>query len=236
MPVESHAAQSPASRARTRRSLIQLGSLLAMTLVVVGVFAMFSVWSLNRAHVANGRQASEFLFALDEGRSAQTLFKIQVQEWKDVLLRGAIEADFTGHVDAFKANEARVQEQLIGLVARADQLGLPDMARNARALGDEHKQLGQAYRAALERGRATVWDPFAIDRSVQGIDRKLNKELDDLAAALLTENERRRLDVARREADRYETLRSFMGWSIAISIGLVGLVLRTALRRRTDLG
>ena len=66
--MEGHASQSPALRARLRRSLIQLGSLLAMTLVVVGVFAMFSVWSLNRTHVVNNREALEFLYTLDARR------------------------------------------------------------------------------------------------------------------------------------------------------------------------
>ncbi len=68
--MDIHASQSPALRARLRRSLIQLGSLLAIALVVVGVFAMFSVWSLNRAHVAGNDEASRFLHALADDHKA----------------------------------------------------------------------------------------------------------------------------------------------------------------------
>lgn len=232
--METHASQSPALRARIRRSLIQLGSLLAIALVVVGVFAMFSVWSLNRAHVTNNEQASRLMFALDDGRSAQTLFKIQVQEWKNILLRGASEADFKHHLDAFTADEAKVQQHLESLAVRAEELGLPHLATGARAMAREHRSLGGKYRMALADGRKVPWDPFAIDRHVRGIDRALNDALDNVAVSLLAETERRRAEVIREEDERYRTLRAFMGWSIAVSIGIVGLVLWTALRRRPD--
>ena len=232
--MDTHASQSPALRARIRRSLIQLGSLLAIALVVVGVFAMFSVWSLNRAHVANNEQASRLMFALDDGRSAQTLFKIQVQEWKNILLRGSSESDFKHHLDAFTADEAKVQQHLASLAARADALGLPQMAMGARAMAREHEALGRTYRTALAEGRAAPWDPFAIDRQVRGIDRALNEALDQVAASLLAETEHRRAETARQEDARYRTLRAFMGWSIAAALGIVGLVLWTALRRRPD--
>lgn len=231
--MDIHASQSPALRARLRRSLIQLGSLLAIALVVVGVFAMFSVWSLNRAHVAGNEETSKFLFALDDGRSAQTQFKIQVQEWKNVLLRGSNEADLIRHLKAFEVNEASVQKHLMSLSKRSGELGLPDMSLAARRMADEHATLGETYRAALASGRTGPWDPFSIDRRVRGIDRPLNDALDSVAAALLTETERRRTEAAAREAGRYQTLRDFMGWSVAIAIAMVGLVLWTALRRRT---
>lgn len=230
--MEVHASQSPALRARLRRSLIQLGSLLAIALVVVGVFAMFSVWSLNRAHVANTAQTSGFLFALDEGRSAQTQFKIQVQEWKNILLRGSDEADFTRHMNAFVADETKVQKHLLRLSERADELDLPDIALAARRMAGEHRVLGGTYRAALASGRTGPWDPSAMDRRVRGIDRALNDDLDNVAARLLGETERRRTNAAARETDRYHTLRDFIGWSVAVAIGMVGLVLWTALRRR----
>jgi hypothetical protein len=213
---------------------MQLGSLLAIALVVVGVFAMFSVWSLNRAHVANAEQAVKFLFALDDGRSAQTQFKIQVQEWKNILLRGAVEADYQRHLKAFETDEAGVERRLASLESRARGLGLPDLAMDSRRMIAEHRSLGTAYRAALEAGRAGKWDPFAIDRRVRGIDRSLNEALDNVAAMLLAETERRRVEAARREAARYATLRNFMGWSVAVAIAMVGLVLWTALRRRTE--
>ncbi len=231
--MDIHASQSPALRARVRRSLIQLGSLLAIALVVVGVFAMFSVWSLNRAHMASNEETSKFLFALDDGRSAQTQFKIQVQEWKNILLRGSDEADFTRHMKAFETNEAKVQRHLWSLSERAEELGLPDMALAARRMADEHKALGATYRAALDSGRSGPWDPFAIDKRVRGIDRALNDALDNVAATLLAETKKRRTDAAAREAGRYHTLRDFMGWSVAVAIAMVGLVLWTALRRRT---
>ncbi|MEN3976815.1 hypothetical protein [Emcibacter sp. SYSU 3D8] len=228
-----HASQSPALRARLRRSLIQLGSLLAIALVVVGVFAMFSVWSLNRAHLANEAVASQFLFALDDGRSAQTHFKIQVQEWKNILLRGSQEQDYTHHFDAFEHEESEVQTRLASLEERARGVDLPQLASTAQDLADEHRSLGETYRNALERGRRMAWDPFAIDQQVRGIDRSLNDGLDQVAEALLSATAERRTNAARQERGRYHALRDFMGWSVAGAIAMVGLVLWTALRRRT---
>ena len=232
--MDVHATHSPVLRARLRRSLIQLGSLLAIALVVVGVFAMFSVWSLNRAHTANYAVASEFLHALDDGRSAQTHFKIQVQEWKNILLRGAAEADRERHFTAFEMEEAEVGRRLDSLVRRAVDLDLPELAVGARALSEDHRAMGEEYRRALKTGLAGTWDPFAMDRQVRSIDRALNNGLDEVAETLLEATEHRRQEAAREEERRYRTLRDFMGWSVAIAIAMVGLVLWTALRHRAD--
>jgi hypothetical protein len=229
--MEAQAAHSPALRARLRRSLIQLGGLLAIALVVVGVLAMFSVWSLNRAHVDNNRVAAQAMHALNDGRSAQTLFKIQVQEWKNVLLRGADAADFKKHFQAFQDNERQVQTHLFDLARRAQALGLKAMSAEALALEKDHRGLGEQYRAALRTGHEGNWNPFAIDQDVRGIDRQLNTELDKIAEELLHHSEVRRIEAARAEEERYEALSHFLGWSIAIAVGIVGLVLWTALRR-----
>src|SRR5262245_2205530 len=121
-------AQSPAMRARARRSLIQLGGLLALTLIVIGVFALFCVWSLNRTHVANQRRATEVLLALDDGRSVQAIFKIQVQEWKNVLLRGDSAAAFKTHFASFEEYERSVQARLNSLATRAERIGSDALA------------------------------------------------------------------------------------------------------------
>jgi hypothetical protein len=90
-----------------------------------------------------------------------------VQEWKNVLLRGAVRTDFDAHVAAFAANERNVQARLASLAARADGLHKPEMAGRARTLAASHTALGNTYRGALDRGSSGHWDPQAIDASVR---------------------------------------------------------------------
>ncbi|MEN3950056.1 hypothetical protein [Iodidimonas sp. SYSU 1G8] len=232
--MKSSSTPSPAVRARDRRSLIQLGSLLAMSLVIVGLLALFSVWSINRDHVANQKVMTEALFALDDGRSAQTLFKIQVQEWKNLLLRGSDRTDYARYHAAFEAEETRVRERLASLGERAGTLNMTSIRDAATQALDAHADLGRSYRAALAAAREEDWRPTQLDRSVRGIDRALNTALDEIAADLLKETERRRIAIMREEADRYQSLRGFMGWCVTLSVGLVGLVLWSALRNRHD--
>src|SRR5258707_11433249 len=53
----------------------------------------------------------------DRARVMQVEFKKQVQEWKDLLLRGQNHDDFQKYKDAFKKREATVKSQAEGLLS-----------------------------------------------------------------------------------------------------------------------
>ena len=96
------------------------------------------------------------------------IFKIQVQEWKNFLLRGGDAATAERYWQAFLTREAEVDRRLQQLTGSVD----PDLQPRLQALRAQHGRLGERYRAGhtayLEHDR----DPRRGDAEVRGIDRE----------------------------------------------------------------
>lgn len=113
---------------------------------------------------------------------AQVHFKKQVQEWKNILLRGADDADLAKYTRQFKAEERAVQEATEALLAV-----LPvesEAGRAALSFQAEHRLLATRYEAGLRKFVDDRKDPFRVDRSVRGIDREPTALLDDVVAGV----------------------------------------------------
>ncbi len=119
----------------------------------------------------------------DTARIMQVTFKKQVQEWKDILLRGYNPADLSKYSTQFHADAARV----VG-IGSALQTSIADA--DARGTTQEflqaHAAMGQKYDAALRifaAGKGT--NPRQADQSVKGLDRAPTELLDKTVAALV---------------------------------------------------
>ena len=107
----------------------------------------------------------------------QREFRGQVQEWKNVLLRGHDDALRQHHLDAFDG-EGRLVEQLAkGLATSPD----PRTRDLAQAFSGLHAQLQQEYHAALQAFAEAGYDPAAGDTLVRGKDRPVATALDALS-------------------------------------------------------
>lgn len=94
----------------------------------------------------------------------QREFRGQVQEWKNVLLRGHDDALRQRHLDAFDS-EGRLVEQLArGLVASPD-IRTRELAQSFIGL---HTQLQKDYHAALQAFAEAGYDPAVGDNLVRG--------------------------------------------------------------------
>lgn len=124
-----------------------LVSLLVLLLGVIGLFALSQAYTKSDA--ALGR-----LEALHSAQvaavTAQVGFKTQVQEWKNVLLRGGNAQDYATHVARFEQREADVRAGLGALQGALTRLGLDGAA--AARLAAEHAALG----AAMPRSAASI--------------------------------------------------------------------------------
>ena len=104
------------------------------------------------------------------------LFKTQVQEWKNVLLRGRDDKARDKYWQAFQSVEAEVQ-------SKAQQLAQTLPAGPARdkvsAFASSHQTMARAYRDGFEKFRAAGFDHLAGDAAVKGIDREPAKLLQE---------------------------------------------------------
>ncbi|MFC3913030.1 methyl-accepting chemotaxis protein [Pseudaeromonas sharmana] len=118
---------------------------------------------------------------------ANLQFKIQVQEWKNVLLRGKDPANLAKYWQQFEQQESQVAATLTSLTKLADEMQSQELVTQIRRLQQEHGELGQAYRRGKEAFVAAGADPFAGDKAVKGIDREASEQMSALVAKLHTE-------------------------------------------------
>ena len=95
-------------------------------------------------------------------------FRMQIQEWKNTLLRGKDEAERAKHWAAFQKSEATVVEETRTLVA-----ALPDgeVRAQLQRFAEEHVKMGAGFRRGFEGFTAAGFDPAAGDAAVKGMDR-----------------------------------------------------------------
>ncbi|MCG6869327.1 MAG: response regulator [Gammaproteobacteria bacterium] len=122
--------------------------------------------------------------------SAQVHFKKQVQEWKNVLLRGHEPDLYDKYLNQFN-DEERVTRQeietLLELLAEDS-----DIRNTANAFYRAHKKLGVEYRDALAfYDRANEAPHIPVDERVRGIDREPTDLLDEAVNQTLEEKETR---------------------------------------------
>jgi len=161
---------------------LQILALLSGSLVLVLLIALacFQFLSSNvqayRGLLEGPLRASQLV------DQANLQFKIQVQEWKNVLLRGKQPADREKFWGQFEDQERLVQDALGSLSAMK---GLDSATRSqVDKLREEHRALGVAYRKGRDAFAAANGDPVAGDQAVKGVDRAASEQMSELVISL----------------------------------------------------
>ena len=160
----------------------KVNALSGLCLLVALAVTLSLLWWMQ----VNGRHDQEvfssYMRQMDLARVQQVNFKKQLQEWKDILLRGHDAEDFEKYHGLFLSQETLVRENgktLAGLLAQ------PSIRAKEAGFLTAHEELGRRYRSALEvfeqSGRL---DYKPADRMVLGMDRGPTDLLDDVAGAL----------------------------------------------------
>ena len=162
---------------RSQTLVLLSSSLLLMLLIALGCFKF-----LSGNIQAYQDLLSQEMLAASEVDKANLEFKAQVQEWKNLLLRGADATAADKHWNLFIDQEAKVQNSLEQLLA-VPALG-SDIQQQASYLKDEHRRLGQAYRQGRGAFLAANADSAAGDAAVKGIDRETSEQMSTLVSQL----------------------------------------------------
>jgi methyl-accepting chemotaxis protein-1 (serine sensor receptor) len=147
----------------------------AAVVLVVVFAALYGLYSLNQAITVYDTQVAGQVASERTVAGIESEFKTQVQEWKNVLLRGSNPELFDKHWQAFAKRENHVSEEAAKLAAR-----MPEGKSKALISQFEqvHQQLGVAYRKGLDAFKVANFNPSVGDASVRGIDREPSKLLE----------------------------------------------------------
>jgi diguanylate cyclase (GGDEF)-like protein/PAS domain S-box-containing protein len=117
---------------------------------------------------------------VDTSRQAHVAFLRQVQEWKDILLRGRDAALYRLHNKAFYEQFALVQKTLQELAQQLEQQGLSPT--HVDSMRRRHADMLKNYEVALAKFPLEEnSDNFhRVDMQVRGMDRELSAEFDKL--------------------------------------------------------
>ncbi|RIX48841.1 MAG: methyl-accepting chemotaxis protein [Rhodocyclales bacterium GT-UBC] len=163
-----------------RQKLLILVAIAVMALVGASLFSFVQASRLTRQLNEAIDTHATVTQAVDSARAAQVAFKTQVQEWKNILLRGKNPEAFDKHLAGFGHEEAAVRKHLENVRVALTRLGMEkrlDIAQIAATFDT----LGPAYREALKQYDRAAPDPAAtVDKLVRGIDRAPTQAIDTL--------------------------------------------------------
>ncbi|MDN3639351.1 methyl-accepting chemotaxis protein [Simiduia curdlanivorans] len=199
-----------------------------MSLVGAGLLVMFLVAEYTASSLGNSIDGYRSILAqqISYERGISNLnyqFKIQVQEWKNVLLRGTNEADREKYWQRFKDQHELIQEQARSLEQAMN--GSP-FRNQVEQFRDAHKAMFIAYNKGFEDFVFSEFNPTVGDEAVKGIDREPAKLLDEASnqIAQLVQKDANDLDV---QAQRVTTIAAF---SLIVGAVLILLALGVTLK------
>ncbi len=145
------------------------------------VAALYGVFSLNQSlklYETTVQSSNDNERAIAEVASS---FKTQVQEWKNVLLRGKDPKELEKYWASFTQHEHDVAEQTAKLLAAMPQ---SEGKLLAEKFIQAHAKMGEDYRRGLAAFKAAAFDPTVGDAAVKGMDREPSRLLNEAMASI----------------------------------------------------
>ena len=172
-----------------RRVIITVGIFIVLT-IVIGLYSLIAIVETNKRLHKSVLEGQVMAREIDTARLAQVHFKKQVQEWKNILLRGNDKDLFEKHLRAFNEEDRLVNKYLQSLSDMATTTGLsvPNIAEAIKI----HQNLEYQYREALkEYKQSDLKSAIRVDKKVQGIDREPTDQIDAIVDIIKTQADKR---------------------------------------------
>ncbi|NNJ90438.1 MAG: methyl-accepting chemotaxis protein [Gammaproteobacteria bacterium] len=161
---------------KLRNKLLAIVTISMIVVIIPIFFGFLSAYnSLTKVDSVFEQEISQERLAIGMALN----FKKQVQEWKNVLIRGKDPKQLEKYWNKFQKTEAKIQESGEIFVT---QLENQEAKTLVSQFIEEHKKMGVAYREGFEAFKAANFDPNAGDKAVKGIDRAPTKMLEEAAA------------------------------------------------------
>ncbi len=194
---------------------------LAFTVSLLLLFAA-ALFGISRLNQALDTYQTTVAQSFEHERMAAGMlndFKVQVQEWKNVLLRGKDPAQLTRFWTAFEKQEKAIKEEAQKLIA-----ALPpgEGRERVQQFAQAHERMGGAYRKGFDAFKAADHDPQVGDKAVAGMDREPSQLLDQ-AGTLIAKASTEVAERAAGAAQRATTI-SLAVMLVVCALGIAGAI------------
>ena len=148
-----------------RNKLLLIAAAGVMLVLAGALFGFWSTWNSLQVLGDTVQKGNANTFAV---LSMEADFKKQVQEWKDVLLRGGDPEKLAKYWGNFEKKEQQIDTAALALQQKVtDQEARQLISQFLEA----HQQMGGSYRKGLQAFKDAGFDSKAGDQAVAGIDR-----------------------------------------------------------------
>jgi methyl-accepting chemotaxis protein-1 (serine sensor receptor) len=217
------------TRLKIGTKIALLAGFLMVATVVIGVTGWRMVAAASAHEAETLRQAIVLESAVDTARQAQVAFKKQVQEWKDILLRGNDPDQFEKHRQAFLEQSEATQTALKSLKEIFARSGL-DVAMVNDTM-KTHAGLAIQYLDALKLFELDNKDsPHIVDGLVKGIDRAPTKQFDSIVSYVRDQSMQINNQAESRSNSNFELARLWLLAELLVAL-VVGVVVAVLLAR-----
>lgn len=159
------------------------GLLFSVVLIGITLVNLRGIINLSLAQHEMVDRANVLVSAQRRAIEMQVDFKKQVQEWKNILIRGTDPQDYKKYLRQFEEREEAVRGHLYALKSKSRYL--EGMGPEIDRLLKTHLLLGEEYRAALEYfDREDPTSYAVVDRIVRGIDRQPQADMEQLVSSI----------------------------------------------------
>lgn len=164
----------------------KLYMLIGFVIVFIIAISSFTWNSINKFDEKNKKRLEntvQYTTLVDNARQVQVKFKVQVQEWKNTLLRGNDIDAFNKYYGQFTKENENVNNQIQKVKEEMSKQGMDTSI--ADSLLDEHAALYTKYSEAIKSyDQKNIGSYQIVDKLVTGIDRKTTETMDDLVKSI----------------------------------------------------
>ena len=168
----------------TRRKAKYFSSILVVTLAIIGV-ALYGLFAYQKAIDKYNQDISELHKTEVLVGEIQYSFKLQVQEWKNILLRGKDPVLFEKYFESFSEQFLITQNLGVDLIKYLETK--PLIVDRVNRFLVIHRSILADYLDALNTFKKNAFNPQSGDQRVVGIDRDPDRLLISLSATIDTE-------------------------------------------------
>ena len=200
-------------------------------LIVIEIFALFSLWSINKIVQIEGEKLYKISEINSSLKSADSNFKSQVQAWKNILIRGQVNKDYKKYKFDFNKKYAITQNKINGAYEECiSSLILIDCNR-INTIQEAHESLKIAYFRNLNLEELMSTEGYKIiDAKVRGIDRDLQNQFFQVTQEVNILFENKQNEFVELVSQRYQQIRFFLLVTLALAMSFILLKLYRILK------
>lgn len=155
----------------------RLIALSLLTITAISAITIYVMINYNSVMKRSFEAYNQKIIQMDAARQAQVELKIEVQMWKNLLLRGNEPKDYRKSSAEMEEAEKQVIIRMKELLAISAE---PEIKTAIETFNDEFTNYNRAIHEAQDKFNTNGYDPRATDKMVRGKDRKANEILDQL--------------------------------------------------------